>query len=158
MARVDMQQTLENFGEAYRAGIVQTEPVRGNERILRHEDHPTGGTPRMTYVRTKGAHVTAVVVFAIGEPYEGLQCIQIGYAVREDQRGKGIAKELAMIALSDFTIHLANLGLHRFAIESTVDRNNPASKAVSMALLGTDPEEKDDNGVPVWHFIKIIEA
>lgn len=158
MARVDMMQTLEGFGEAFRVGRVRTEPVRGKENFVRHEDHPQGGTPRMTYARTKGAHVTAVAVFVIGDPYEGLACVQIGYAVREDQRGKGIATELATGALADFTSYLANRGMRKFALESTVDRDNPASRAVSIALLGVDPEEKDSDGVPVWHFIKVIET
>jgi RimJ/RimL family protein N-acetyltransferase len=151
-----MMQTLAGFDAAFRAGIIQMEPVPGSASIRRHQDHPQGGSPRMTYAQFKGANVTGIAVFVMADPYEGLPCIQIGYAVCEAQRGKGVAKRLARVALADFTRFLAGRGWRDFAIEATVDRDNPASKAVASNLLGAIPEEKDADGVPVWHFIKVI--
>ncbi|MTH66026.1 hypothetical protein [Paracoccus shanxieyensis] len=158
MARVDMMLTLAGFDEALRSGRIKTARMQGNEKIQIHQDMPDGRTPRLTYARTKGSGVTAVTVITTAEPIDGMRCFHLGYAVREDQRGKGLAKDLASAAVTDFVANIVRNGMREFCIEAIVDRDNPVSGSVARAVLGVDPIEKNDtsDGTPIWQFVKVI--
>ena len=158
MLRVNMMETLLGFDEALRAKRIATARMRGNENIHIHQDMPAPQTPRLTYARLKGAHVTAVVVITIGDPVDGVRCFHIGYAVREDQRGKGVAKELVAAALNDFAQNMLKSDLDELWFEASVDQNNSASVAVAKAVLDVEPEGKidDADGTPIWHYLKHV--
>ena len=90
MNRVEMMDALTGFNAALKAGAIKVQPTATDPKVFIHADSPEG-TPRLSYVRMKGAHATAVAVVVITEPLENLPVIHIGCAVREDQRGKGAA-------------------------------------------------------------------
>lgn len=156
MPRVNMMETLVGFDKALRAKQIGTARMPGNEKIHIHQDMPAPNTPRITYARLKGSHVTAVTVITTGDPVNGVRCFHIGYAVREDQRGKGLAKELVAAALEDFAGNMHKNGLDEFWVEASVDQDNPASAAVARAVLDVEPEDETDNtdGTPIWHYLK----
>lgn len=158
MTRVNMMDTLVGFDEALRAKQIKTARMPGNEKIHIHQDMPAPMTPRITYARLKGAHVTAVAVITFGDPVEGVRCFHIGYAVREDQRGNGLAKELVAAALEDFAGNMHKNGLDEFWFEASVDRDNLASAAVAKAVLNIEPEDRidDTDGTPIWHYLKHV--
>lgn len=156
MARVDLALALADFNKAMSAGMVKTVPLVGNKNIRIHQDHPEGGTPRMTYAWMDGKVAAGIAVLVVAEPVGGILCIQLGYAVDEAHRGKGIGKQLVPAAVEDFQNGITKAGVKRFYLESTVDQSNLASLAVSKLVLGMEPEASDDKGIPVWHFLKEI--
>lgn len=159
MSLVNMMDSLNGFDQAMKAGSITPSRMAGNEKVLTLADMPAPGEPRITFARSKGAHVTAVVVATVGSPVEGEGCFHVGYAVREDQRGKGLAKSLLRDALTDISTNMRRKGLKAVWIEASVDMDNPASLAVARSELGVEPVEKMDesDGKPFWHFLKRIE-
>lgn len=159
MTTVNMMDALNGFDEALRGGRIKTHRLMHNDKVHIHADTPAPNQPRITFARLKGSHVTAVVVLTAGDPYEGAGCFHMGYAVREDQRGKGLAKALVADALKDIVANMSNRGMTHIWVEASVDSDNPASAAVARSVLGVEPTDKSDpeDGRPLWHFIKRLD-
>lgn len=157
MNRVDMMQTLTGFDEANRQGLVETQRTKIDNRVLVHADKPEG-TPRWTYARMKGASVTAVAVLAIVDPVQGVPCLHLGYAVREDQRMKGLAKHLANTAIEEFRTQMASRGMNDFFVEAIVEKDNLASIGVARHVLNVEPTDAMDEftNVPSFQFLKRV--
>lgn len=159
MNRVEMMDALEHFNAALKAGTITVQPTQTDPKIFVHADTPEG-TPRMSYVRKKGAHATAIAVIVVTEPIDGVPAIHIGCAVREDQRGKGIGRHVLSVALEDFRVDMAEKGLEDYWIESLVEMDNMASAAMTKKVLDIEPEETVDEatGEPSLRFLKRVSS
>lgn len=159
MNRVEMMDALTGFSAALKAGAIEVRPTKTDPKIFLHADRPEG-TPRLSYVRMKGSHATAIAVIVLTEPLDGLPVIHIGCAVREDQRGKGIGRHVLSVALEDFRISMAEKGITDYWIESLVEADNAPSAAMTAKVLEIDPEEvtDDETGEPSLRFLKRISA
>lgn len=159
MNRVEMMDALTGFNAALKTGAIEVRPTRTDPKIFVHADTPDG-TPRLSYVRMKGSHATAIAVIVVTEPLDGLPAIHIGCAVREDQRGKGIGRHVLSVALEDFRTNMAPKGMTDYWIESLVEADNAASAAMTARVLGIEPEEvtDDETGEPSLRFLKRISA
>lgn len=157
MKRVEMMDALTGFNAALKAGAIEVRPTATDPKIFIHADSPEG-TPRLSFVRMKGAHATAIAVVVITEPLENLPVIHIGCAVREDQRGKGHGRYVLTVALQDFQTSMAAKGLTDYWIESLVEADNAASVAMTTKVLGIEPEEvtDDETGEPSFRFLKRV--
>ncbi len=155
MNRVDPMNALVSFEAAHRKGMLKAQPGALDTEVFVHLDQPNG-EPRFTYVRFKGMAVTAIAVLTPVERLDGLPCFQIGYAVREDQRGQGRAKQIVNSAIAELQNGLARNGAVDYFIEAVVEANNTASRKVAEATLSAHPTEEIDNrtGLQVFHFVK----
>jgi RimJ/RimL family protein N-acetyltransferase len=152
--RVEMMDALTGFNEAFRQGQVVAKRLPWNEKVFLHQDQPQG-THRFTYVRMKGSKTTALAVIVPGDPVGDTPCFHLGYAVDEDQRGKGLATDIAAAAIEDMRRNMGRLGMQKMAFEAIIDRDNPASAAVARKVLGCDGIETKDSkdGKDIWQFI-----
>ncbi|MEP4921968.1 MAG: GNAT family N-acetyltransferase [Roseibium sp.] len=159
MNRVEMMDSLTGLNAALKAGAIKLQPTGTDPKVLLHADNPEG-TPRLSFVRMKGAHATAIAVIVITEPLDNLPVIHIGCAVREDQRGKGLGRHVLTVALEDFRTSMATKGLTDYWIESLVEADNAASVAMTAKVLGIEPEEvtDDETGEPSFRFLKRVSS
>lgn len=157
MNRVEMMDALEGLNAALKVGEIKLRPTGTDPKVLLHADNPEG-TPRLSFVRMKGAHATAIAVIVITEPLNNLPVIHIGCAVREDQRGKGLGRHVLTVALEDFRTSMAVKGLTEYWIESLVEADNAASVAMTKKVLGIEPEEvtDDETDEPSFRFLKRV--
>jgi GNAT superfamily N-acetyltransferase len=157
MNRVEMMDALTGINAALKVGAIRIQPTKTDPKVFLHADNPDG-TPRLSFVRMKGAHATAIAVVVITEPLDGLPVIHIGCAVREDQRGKGLGRHVLTVALEDFRTSMTAKGLSEYWIESLVEADNAASVAMTSKVLGIEPEEvtDDDTGEPSFRFLKRV--
>lgn len=157
MNRVEMMDALMGLNAALKAAEIKVQPTKTDPKVFLHADAPEG-TPRLSYVRMKGAHATAIAVIVVTEPLDGLPVIHIGCAVREDQRGKRLGSHVLTVALEDFRISMAAKGLTEYWIESLVEADNVASVAMTTKVLEIVPEEATDDGTgePSLRFLKRI--
>lgn len=157
MNRVEMMDALTGLNTALKAGAIKLHPTKTDPKVLLHADNPEG-TPRLSFVRMKGAHATAIAVIVITEPLDNLPVIHVGCAVREDQRGKGLGRYVLTVALEDFQTSMAAKGLNEYWIESLVEADNAASVAMTTKVLGIEPEEvtDDETSEPSYRFLKRV--
>lgn len=152
---VDMSAAMESFQGALDQKIIS--PIRGE---LDHDLHVlqdiAGGLVRMTYVYIANSRVTAFASIAQCDPIDGMPCFQIGYAVAEDHRGKGLAKKITAAAMEEFSNGITRNGAENYVIEAAVGINNEASLAVARAVIaetGTDATDHN-TGQPIKLFHK----
>ena len=98
---------LVSFQKEFKLGRIRVKAAPTNPEIFIHVDFPDGN-PRFAYVTLEGKTVTAFVALAEIEKIDGVQCIQVGWAVPEKFRGKCRAKELVKAALADLKIGVVN--------------------------------------------------
>lgn len=69
----------------------------------------------------------------------GVHFMQIGYAVPEDLRGQGRAKEIARAAIAELRKGLGEAGVKSFYVEAVVGVGNLASIQVAAKIIGGEP-------------------
>src|SRR6185437_8148715 len=106
-------------------------------------DHPLG-SPRFTYAVVVNGRVQAIALLTPAERIEGIPCFQIGYAVIESMRSRGLAKRTALHAIDELRNGLQRNGVGRFYVEAIVSKLNVASNAVARQILSEDPSEGTD--------------
>lgn len=103
----DPMDALKSFAPEFRAKNLVVEKGRLDPTLWVHMDQPLPGEQRITYAQTKSKKVLGIAILSTAEPFEGAPCFGLGYAVCEDERGKGIAKNLVQAALAEFADGLA---------------------------------------------------
>lgn len=151
----DPMDGLTSFAPAFAAKKLEVEKCRLDPTIWVHLDSPQG-TPRFTYVRARGHKVTAMVILVPVEPIEGVPCFGVGYAVPEDERGKGHATELVTAAIAELQAGFAVHGLTEFWVEAVVDQGNIPSQKVAAATLSSSPRPGTDSlsGTPIFVYAR----
>lgn len=59
MNHVEMMDALTGLNAALKAGTIKIQPTKTDPKIFLHADSPED-TPRLSFVRMKGAHATAI--------------------------------------------------------------------------------------------------
>lgn len=155
---VDMNAALASFQGAYSKGLIR--PMRcqlhGNLCVLR--DNANGDT-RFTFARVdSNGDVHAIVSILPAEPYQGKPCFALAYAVAENFRGRGLAKEIV-----EQTIAELRNGFRRqfpkFYIEVVVDKLNASSNRVAAQVISDAPIEIIDqfSGKPSLQYFRLVE-
>ena len=156
-AMTDPSDALPSFQGAYDAGLLQRELQSGliDKNLHLHVDKPEG-TPRFIYLRIESGVITAIVIIASAESVGNIPCLQIGYAVHEDYRGRGRAKALVKSAIAEFTNGFA--GHPPVYLETVIAKSNvPSMKVAEMAF--TSPAEEITavfSGVPALLYRDLI--
>ena len=96
----DPSSAMPSFQQELRRGRIRLQRGNLDPALFLHVDIEDGER-RLTFVRLKGKTITALVMFVMAEPFEGVGCFSIGYAVPKAYRNQGRAKEAIGAAISE---------------------------------------------------------
>lgn len=114
---------------------------------------PAPDVGRLTYVRLdKARNVKAFVACIMNGTVEGHPCVSLGYAVPEDMRGQGLAKQIVKEVIQDTLLQVGKTGARAVYIEAIADVENVASQRVAEATLEVARESITDgeSGRPAY--------
>lgn len=122
-----------------------------------HFDQPDGKV-RLTYVRLDGGTVIAYVSFIQHTPIDRTPCFQVGYAVPEAYRNRGLATETVKMALAEMEKGYRKTQLANFCVEAIVGTENKPSQRVAERTISATPVAiKDEiSGLPALQYIRKI--
>lgn len=154
---VNPHDALITFEPALKRGELQIERGRVDPSLIVHMDQPMGKL-RITYARMQNNSVTGIAIISPAEFENGLPVFQIGYAVPQHLRKRGIATALAGAAIEEFTAGIARGGIVHFYIEAMVGTKNVASQKVAAKIIGGEPRETkdDESGEAILQYIKEV--
>ncbi|MGF6180881.1 RimJ/RimL family protein N-acetyltransferase [Massilia sp. UYP32] len=144
-----------SFQQALRQGILQLAPVKGHSDLYSHFDVPAPGVGRLTYVRLdKARNVKAFVACIMNGTVDGYPCVSLGYAVPEDMRAQGLAKQIVEDVIHDTLLQVGKTGARVVYIEAITDVENVASQRVAEATLEAERESITDgeSGRPAYRY------
>ncbi|WP_417657097.1 GNAT family N-acetyltransferase [Pseudidiomarina aestuarii] len=136
-----------SFQQALRDGILRIERISGHQDLFSHFDVPTPGTRRLTYVRLSEDRKTvkAFLSCIFNGKVDGFPCVAVGYAVPENQRNQGYAKEILQDAINDQISQSRRNGIKTLYVEAVVDVTNVASQRVAESVIGKERESIIDS-------------
>jgi hypothetical protein len=150
---------MRSFTTAVKHGVVT--PVKGELRpdLLVLVDKPNGET-RFSYALLKENKVVAMATLGETEPYQGLPCFQLNYAVEPSYRGRGLALDVSMAAIAELRNGFGRNGVRKWFVEAIVDAENEASLKVAGDLFSDRPShpKTDEFGNEVFQFIELVDA
>lgn len=156
MAMTDPHNGLLSFQQALDEGIIK--PTRCNlHPDLAVLQDSADGVPRLTYALIENGLVKATVVGVMAEPIEGTPCFALGYAVAEQFRNKGLAKEVLQKVIEEisngFKKHMKEV-----YIETIVGADNTASQKLSVRFISDSPKSITDvySGLPAFQYVKLL--
>jgi hypothetical protein len=155
----DPYDALTSFQKALRAGILDIHRCELDPKLFVHPDR-AGGVMRLTYVYLDRKTVTAFTNFVQTEPFEGLPCFQIGYAVPPAYRKQGRATALVKAAIAEMLHGFSRNKVPEFYVEAIVGRDNLASQKVAAKVLEQVGREIVDShsGKPALSYMKKMAA
>lgn len=134
---------LKTFEPALKRGELKVEKGRINPNVLVHMDMPNGQF-RMTYALMDGATVTGIAIIVPAEFENGLPVFQLGYAVPQHLRKRGIGTTVAQAAIDEFTSGVARGGIVHFYLEAMVGIKNVGSHKIAESVIGGEVKETTD--------------
>lgn len=148
---------LLQFQVTFEAGEIPVQPGRLDPTILFVVDDPNG-RPRFNYMRAEGKTLSVLVMFAQNGLRDGRPVFNIGYAVAETYRGRGLAKSTLIGALAELSAGLGSAGVGAIQIEAVISPNNLASQAVACSIFDTAPIEitDSDSGEPALYYSRAV--
>ena len=130
----DPMESLIGLQEALIARTVQLQKCELHPSVKVLLDHPND-TPRFTYAIIEDNKVQAIALFVLTEPVSGIPCFQIGYAVIEKMRNKGIGKKILAQAIEELTHGLSRSPMKEFYLEAVVSTSNDSSNNIATKLI-----------------------
>jgi hypothetical protein len=154
----DPLNALQSFQEELLRGTIPLSPTKLDPALFVYRDN-VDGAPRMTYARLEGKTVTVLVIFTSAEPFKGMPCVGIGYAVPEKYRKQGRAKEAIGAAIADMQYGLGRQGHSVFYVEAIVGADNIPSRRVAEQLISNTPVAIKDglSGLPALQYLRKVE-
>lgn len=143
----DPYQGMVSFQKGLRAGVLELGLVPKHQDLYSHFDLPAPGVNRLTYVRLTEDRrtVKAFLSCIMNGQVEGSPCIAVGYAVPEDLRNQGFAKQIFMDVIQDQIFQAGRGGHTTVYIEAVADITNLPSQRVAEAVLGVKRESITDS-------------
>lgn len=154
---VNPMDALKTFEPALKRGELQVQPGDIYPDVLVHQDFPNGET-RFTYAKLNGSSVSAIAIIIPADPYNGFPVVQLGYAVPQHLRKRGLAKDIAQVAIDEFTAGMTRNGIAHFYIEAIVGLKNMGSQKVAAHVIGGEPKSTTDkgSGEPALQYFKEV--
>ncbi|EJL6987680.1 GNAT family N-acetyltransferase [Vibrio cholerae] len=107
-------------------------------------DRPNG-LDRFSFVELDKANkIIAFSVFVLADSMQGVPCLNVGYAVPTEERGKGLGKNIVEKSLSELTHILKQQGVNQFYVEAVIGTNNIASQKIAEKLFSSEFEQIKD--------------
>lgn len=148
--------SMASFQKELLAGRLDLTRVRPYQDVYSYFDKPEGGEPRLTYVRLAEDRKTvkAFVACVINGDVDGFPCSSVGYAVPEDMRNQGYAKQLLTDVIRDQALQAGRVGHAAIYIEAVADVSNVASQRVAESVLSVERESITDtaSGRPAYRY------
>ena len=122
-------------------------------------DHPNGVT-RFTYASVAGGNVQAVALFAEADRMHGLPCFNVGIAVIEPLRGRGLASTVLEKAIAEMKNGFRRTPMKAFYLEAVVSiSNEPSNRLASKAFSSTRESGTDAYaGEPIFQYVRKVEC
>lgn len=159
MPIVNPMDALKLFEPAFNSGELEVQRGDIHKDVIVHADSPNGNS-RLTYVTMSGTSVTSMALIVSAEFENGKPVFQIGYAVPQHLRKRGMAKAIAKAAVDEFTAGIALAGIKLFYLEAMVSVQNIGSQKVA-AYLFPDAVPKEivdqESGEPTLQYMALIE-
>ena len=140
----DPSAVLPSFQQAVSRGSIKLERGTEHPELYIHADLPDGRNPRVTFARIEDGTVTVMVQFVEADPYEGLPCYAIGYAVPEAYRNQGRATDTVTKAISELWHGLRYRRTPTFYVEAVIDIENTASQRVAEQAISRTSKDAID--------------
>jgi hypothetical protein len=154
-AMTDPMDALTLFQKSFEQGLIPVQQGRIDPSLLFALDEPNG-LQRFNYMRVQDRTLTALVMFAHSRMEERHPVFNIGYAVPESHRGRGIAKSALVAGLAELSAGLASAGIPLIYLEAVIDINHVISQSVARSIFVAPPLEIMDSfsGLPALHYLE----
>lgn len=154
----DPMNALIGLQRALDSGVVRPRPGDLHSELAVIFDEPNG-TPRFTYALVGQSSVQAIALFVRTDPVQGIHCFNIGYAVVEAARRKGLGSKVLGLALDELKNGLGRAGIAELYVEAVVSTDNAPSNKLASKLISGQPDPGVDSftGEPMLHYLKKIE-
>lgn len=121
-------------------------------------DRPNG-RDRFTYVNIQSGQIQAFCTFVMVDPINETPCFNIGYAVPEQYRNCGLAKEIIEKSIAEISNGFARHNIKRLYIEAVIGTSNEYSTKLAERFISSTPEECTDSvsGLPALAYSRLIE-
>lgn len=137
--------------EAYTQGVVKFKPCRLYSDLLVHMDIPEENRHRFTYVTLNDSkEIIAMCAFILSQE-TGTN--DVGWVVRDDQRGKGIGKLTVARAFDEFKNGVKSAGAKGAVIGATVDEGNAASISIARKFIGGEEIIQKSDGTTIYSYL-----
>jgi hypothetical protein len=156
---VDPTSALHSFQEEFLLGNLKLERCSIYPDLYVHHEIFGEISFRLTYVRFDEKTVISFVNIVPCEPVERIHCFQIGYAVPEAYRNRGLAKETIEMVLKEMKHGYQRAGITKFYVEAIIEANNKPSLRVAEHTISASPTEIIDqfSGSPAFQYLRKIE-
>lgn len=150
--------SMVSFQEELAAGRLSVGLVPPYTDVYSHLDRPTPTVTRLTYVRLAEDRKTvkAFVACIMNGYVDGCPCTSVGYAVPENMRNQGHAKQLFKEVIKDQVVQAGKAGFSTIFVEAVADVDNIASQRVAEAVLNAERESIIDSasGKPAYRYTR----
>ncbi len=156
-AMTDPGRALALYQQAFAAGAIPLQPCRLDPSLFMAVDHPNGKA-RFSYIRVAGTQVTVLVMFVQDGMEEDGPIFNIGYAVDDSARGRGLARSTLVTALAELEEGLKGANVPVIHIEAVIDVDHTVSRRVAAAIFPDTPKPITDSesGLPALHYYRTI--
>jgi len=153
----DPMVALLKFQQALNDGIAIIDPNELDEGYLKMYDELPSGK-RYSYAKVVDREVQTVSIFGYEDPFRGVDRFSVGYAVKENHRGRRLSIEAVNKGIEDLKDKLRPTGKKSFYVEALVDKKNSPSIRIAQQLFpGTGVASVDsETGTPSLLFYKLI--
>lgn len=155
--QVDMNEALESFQAAYSKRHIMPTRCRLQSDLWVLKDD-ANGEARLTFAQIDAAEtVRAIVTVLPAEPYEGVRCFALAYAVAKPFQRRGLAKEIVETSIAELHSEFKRR-FPKFYIEVVVDKLNFASNRVAAQVINKTPIEITDqfSGEPALQYFRLV--
>lgn len=117
-----------------------------------------GGGRRFSFAKILENEIQALAIFGLEDHLNEILCYNVGYAVSENHRGRGLAIEAIKIGLARLKDNLKLEGVSQFYLEAVIEHSNIYSIKIAEKILnckGVEVYERE-SGKPALHFKKLI--
>lgn len=159
MSKVDPSLTLLLFQEGVDENKIPFQPTDYDPALFVVQDE-VNGRLRFTYVRFEKSRITVLVSFVLVDQVEKRPCLQVGYAVTKDYRGRGFAKKALLSSMKELQMGFSRAGVTPIYIEAIVDKSNIASQHIAASCISNTPREIVDGSTkkPSLQYLKKLDS
>lgn len=157
---VDPSIALHSFQHEFSNGKLKLQQGSVYPNLYVYYDEIGNNSFRFAYVRLEKKTVIAFVNIVPCDPIGRVRCFQIGYAVPELYRNRGLAKETIEMVITEMKHGYRRAGLEEFYIEAIIDANNNPSRRVAEYTISTKPKEIIDknSGLQAFQYRRKIQS
>lgn len=159
-AMTDPMDGLKSFQKQVKIDGIKLSKGEVHPDVSVHLDYPNG-VARLSYALIDNGRVRAFVTYIPGEPYNGLPCFSIGYAVPEKFRNQGLGAEVIEKSIDELKNGYSRNGISKFYVEAVVAESNvPSQKLAEKAISPTVDRTGHDSysGEPALTYMRYVEA